>query len=326
MVSPINGSRMNPPVDPVGDRTIERARRDFMDAVRADDRRIRQLNETIRDEVDRSAADRSATDPLRRNRADGQGMHSRGAQPGPARTVHLETARAPDSRMPARGAGPQAGSAGPDRGGVAAPPGQSQDSARRDAVMATLHRTQTLQPPGPGLVPSRGADDPRSAGPAGAAGSRPANPAAATPRAEALSGGVAPRIRPDPIGPPPPPGYRPPPPVAPEGSVLVGPLPERAALNLVAPTEPGGVSGMPGLRLSSATPREVAERIAGFMETGQLDRSPLRFDPVPAILGDQPDHDDEEDDEGRRARSLAQGGGIDHGMPAHDGEIAPLQA
>lgn len=92
MVSSVNGSRLTPPVEPVGDKTVERARRDFMDAVRSSDRQIRHVIETIRDETDRAGSDPQPV--LRRN--------PERLRPEQGPVVHLETARSPERAAPGR--------------------------------------------------------------------------------------------------------------------------------------------------------------------------------------------------------------------------------
>lgn len=266
MVSSVNGSRMNPPVDPIGDKTVERARREFMEAVRSGDRQTRQAIEAVRDEADRTSSDsrpdlrRVPERPLDRSPA------------GPGSIVHLETARGPErglDRNRADGAARrEAAAASRGRQEIGRGDGSGRDAARQEGLGQGSLRPESGMS---GISPSvfSGRRD---------TGLSPMDPLGAR-----LPTG---RPRPEPIGPPPPPGYRPPPPVAPEGTVLIGPVPARDALNLVAATDfRGGANGpLASLRLSSTTPREVAERIAGFMETGKLDTSPVRFSPVTAVL------------------------------------------
>ncbi len=277
MVSSVNGSRINPPVDPVGDKTVERARREFMEAVRSGDRQTRQAIETVRDE-----ADRAGSDPQ-------PGLQRNPDRPraGQGSIVHLETARgperSPDRRPPDDTARREAVAAGLRRQEVG-----RQDSVRRDAASQEGQRQESLRPDS-----SMAGTRPAALSDRRDTGLPPVDPVAAR-----IPAG---RPRPEPIGPPPPPGYRPPPPVAPEGTVLIGPVPGREALNLVGPTEAraGADAPVASLRLSATTPREVADRIAGFMATGTLDTSPVRFAPVPAVLSGD-DADAEPDGAGQR--------------------------
>jgi hypothetical protein len=297
VVSSVNGSRINPPVDPVGDKTVERARREFMEAVRSGDRQTRLAIETLRDQVGRDQADRNGSDQQLDLRRNPDRMRA-----APGSMVHLETARGPDRR--------------PD--GDRADDNSTSRMARGDSVAASLRRQDNARIENGGQDSTRQEStrqDPTRQGAArqqtvqldsALAGTRPSALSdrrdVGTPPVDPVAARIPPgRPRPEPIGPPPPPGYRPPPPVAPEGTVLIGPVPGREALNLVGPTEAraGAVSAFGSLRLSSATPREVAERIAGFMETGELDTSPVRFAPIPAVMA-HGDADAEPDDARQR--------------------------
>jgi len=301
VVSSVNGSRLTPPVDPVGDKTVERARRDFMDAVRSSDRQIRHVIETIRDETDRAGSDPQPV--LRRN--------PERLRPEQGPVVHLETARSPERAAPGRNLADgmswrEAGEASLRRQetGRRDPALQDhgrqdagrqdiigRDSARQEGVRQEGVRHETPRPDATMVAT-------RASGPTDHRGS-------GLPPTDPVVGRIpTARSRPEPIGPSPPPGYRPPPPVAPEGTVLIGPVPGREALNLVGPISDraGAEAPFDTLRLSSTTPREVAERIAGFMETGTLDTSPVRFAPVPAVLSNN--DADAEPDEARQQDEL----------------------
>lgn len=302
MVSSVNGSRLNPPVDPVGDKTVERARRDFMDAVRSSDRQIRHVVETIRNETDRGGSDPQPV--LRRN--------PERPRPEQGPVVHLETARSPERAAPDRNLADgmsrrEAGEASPRRHEIGRRDLALQDHGRQDIIGRDSARQESVRQEGvrqegvrqegvrqETLRPDATMVATRASGPTDHRGS-------GLPPTDPVVGRIpTARPRPEPIGPPPPPGYRPPPPVAPEGTVLIGPVPGREALNLVGPIpgRAGTEAPFDSLRLSSTTPREVAERIAGFMETGTLDTSPVRFAPVPAVLSNN-DADAEQDGSGR---------------------------
>lgn len=296
MVSSVNGSRINPPVDPIADKTVERARREFMEAVRSGDRQTRQAIEAVRDETDRAGSDPQPglRRDLERPRA-GQGS-----------IVHLETARGPergpDRRSPDDTARREAMAAGLRRQEVGRQDVVRQEVGRQDLGRQDSGRQDVL---GHDAARQQGLGQDSLRSDSRLAGTRPSTPPLRRDAGIAPVDAVVARIptgrpRPEPIGPPPPPGYHPPPPVAPAGTVLIGPVPGREALNLVGPTEApaGAVSAFGSLRLSSTTPREVAQRIAGFMETGKLDTSPVRFAPVSAVLSG--DDDAEPEESGRR--------------------------
>ena len=222
-IAPIT-TRLNTPVDDIGDKALERARRDFQ--------------ETVRNTNLNSLQTRTQTET-----GSGSDQRRRGVLPDP------------DSGISARIA-----------------PADPRDRARVD----NARRARGAQP----------ASDTNAVSPA---------PRAPVPLTE-------------PIGPPIPKELLPQLPTPPPGSSLVGEglsgrsdLIHRpgqglsgASVDAAERSEPAGLvqsrpersTPGPGYRLNSATPPEIASRIAAFMRTGQLDSRPFAVTPIPGLIPD----------------------------------------
>ncbi|HSP25138.1 MAG TPA: hypothetical protein VLQ65_08190 [Saliniramus sp.] len=252
-LQPITAYRNSPPVSGVGDKQLERTRREFLDLIKSDERRHdgganrdqksgdqqHNAQETARQE--RLAADRRAKEPSflpasARATSTARPMHDgqlrdtamRGAPNAPIQHRQPEGRHAPaaaEPRLPA-----------------SATVLQSAQQVPQQAPLPAAAIGRPVQSPALALAPS------------------PVAPSPAQPR------------QPGPIGAPPPVDARPQLPQSPAGSQLVAP----AAI----PGAQDAGQALPGFRLSSQVPREVAERIAQFMRTGTLNRDPFSFAPL----------------------------------------------
>jgi len=258
-------ARLNTPVDQIGDKALERARRDFQETVRASN---------INGLQTRTQTETGGQNDQRRNGGvpvPDESIRARIAPADPRDRANAQTARrgqnTPASQAQAPGfpqANPQANpQAGPQAGPQATPQGAPEAA---------------LQAAAPAMAPARN-DAP------GAVTARTARPL------------------PEPIGPPIPRELLPQLPTPPPGSSLVAEgLSGRSDL-IHKPVRAigenqrveaagddawrdGETARAPQYRLNSAAPPEIAARIAAFMRTGQLDGRPFAVTPVPGLVRD----------------------------------------
>jgi hypothetical protein len=264
-ITPINYSRVSPPVEGVGDKQLERSRREFLDLIKSDERR--HNSDSRRGNSEQQSQQSDALEARRQAQAAGDQARSRPALVPAGRP-------APKAAATRR---PEAAAASPGRGSPDAGASLSTGLAGRSAAMSPTARAMLAEQVAP--VTRR---DPQARD--GGSGELPSPrvPAGSAPDAQPAprsAGAAAPARQPSPIGAPPPPEALPRWPAPPPGSSLVAPAAEARSLNLVADAP----SAAPTFRLSSEVPREVADRIAHFMRTGSLDRAPFSFAQVTPV-------------------------------------------
>lgn len=268
-VTPIS-SRMSPPVETIVDRELDRARKDFMDLVRSTDRQVRRDESEGRRGARRDRDGRDQDDQPTAPRADEAARRARlqaGQQAGqqaarhPLASIMRDPAReAPlprEAQLPREAVAPTARRgaerAGQERASERSPVMRGgQDgpvvARRADAPGPEISRVaERRESPPPAPVAERQIDRRRPSETVAAA------PAAMQRAARAL-----------------------------DAASLVMPTAAGESLALVA--SPIGLPPSPW-RLSSETPPEIARRIAHFMRTGELDRSPVTFAAPSPVAG-----------------------------------------
>jgi hypothetical protein len=292
---PITDHRMTPPVDSIGDKRLERSRRDFMDLIRSDEQKHESGSQRRNREQQANDQEAQAQDAQRQTRIATDRNRDRMRMvnvPANANQFHQQRPAAPPrqdnaSRQIQR-TGPQGNAAvatnAPRPAGSEArdlqrpsPTGRAIVDApiipvlRRDPEARDNHSPATLRAqPASQQVPPRD-----SAAQVSANGIRPRQDGVARsdvrpePRSENVAGAVAAPARsrwPEP----------------PAGSSLVAASPAAGALNLVAP---GALEHTASeLRLSREVPREVADRISQFLRTGIINRAPFRFPQMATVI------------------------------------------
>jgi hypothetical protein len=309
---PVTDYRTTPPVDSIGDRRLERARRDFLDLIRSDDEkheggsqrrnRERQANEQETQAQDAQRQTRIATDRTRdRMRMVNVPANANQAQqPRPAAEPRQDNA----SRNVPAGASGTAPRNPPQASANQAPaPALSNPKRPAGAEASDLPRVSTITrsiadaPITPVLRrdpqardnPSQTALRPQQA----IAGKQPTSQQAQIKESSA-------QLAPDAVRPRQQDGLarseirqerrednvtgaftapaRSRWPEPPAGSSLVAASPAAAALNLVAASTLQQAASV--FRLSREVPREVADRISQFLLTGFLNRAPFSFPQV----------------------------------------------
>jgi hypothetical protein len=270
-ITPINYSRVSPPVDSVGDKHLERSRREFLDLIKSDERR--HDGDTRRGNREQQSQSQQAT-------AQEAGRQSLdGGANGRSRPVLVPANNTP--AQPARLPGGARAGTTASNPGVRAGDAQPAPSAQNAGPELRISPAARAMLQGQVAPVTRRDQEARDGGSQQSLPTRPAAASAATPQSVSRSSGAAsPARQPNPIGPPLPPEALPRWPAPPPGSSLVAAATEARSLNLVAEAP----TAAPAFRLSSEVPREVADRIAHFMRTGSLDRTPFNFGQVAPVV------------------------------------------
>lgn len=270
-IAPINNSRVSPPVDGVGDKQLERQRREFLDLIKSDERRHSGDSRRGNREQQSHGQQSAALEAGRQALAAAERGRSRPA-PLPAGTTLPQNPRPPGVANP-----------GATASNPAVRPAEAEASPSAGRAGRTLDMSPTARAMLQGQIAPVARRNPEArdggssqfASPQTRPGAGPSSLVAAQP----TLGGATPARQPSPIGAPPPPEALPRWPAPPPGSSLVAPAAEARSLNLVAEAP----TAAPAFRLSSEVPREVADRIAHFMRTGSLDRAPFSFGQVAPV-------------------------------------------
>jgi hypothetical protein len=270
-ITPINYSRVSPPVEGVGDKHLERSRREFLDLIKSDERRHDGDSRRGNREQQSQSQQATAQEAGRQSLDGGASGRSRPVLV-PANNTPAQPARLPG--------GARAGTTASNPG-VRAGDAQPAPSAQNAGPELRISPAARAMLQGQVAPVTRRDPEARDGGSQQSLPTRPATASAATPQPVSRSPGAAsPARQPSPIGPPLPPEALPRWPAPPPGSSLVAPATEARSLNLVAEAP----TAAPAFRLSSEVPREVADRIAQFMRTGSLDRTPFNFGQVAPVV------------------------------------------
>ncbi|MCG6122638.1 MAG: hypothetical protein MEP57_08020 [Microvirga sp.] len=273
---------MSPPVDTVVDRELDRARKDFMDLVRSTDRQVRRDPGDGRGDARRDRDGREPDQPTSTPRSDAsrraqpqgrQPVQAQPAQPAPGQEPRDAPRDAPLSRETIGRAPRRPLDRSGDRELPARVAQDSPNAARRPTTQAgeadpVGRRTERRDAPPPLPVGEREIDRRSSGAP-------PIPSSTGVSRSSAAGGAISPARN-----------------ARAEAASLVMPTADASSLGLVASIV--GLAPSP-FRLNTQTPPEIARRIAQFVRTGELDRSPLRFAPPPPIAEPGQRTDDEAD-------------------------------